>query len=423
MPIGFALLVILALVTQSGVLFFFLAVMLAGVLLSRWWIGHVGIALRVHRQLETRLFFQETTTITLSIINSSSLPAPWVVLRESVPADLMLPAHIVRVVSLAGGQSLSLTYDLTGKRRGFHTVGPLELTVGDVLGLAQRTFTIAAYHHIVVYPRLLTAHALDLPSVALFGDVRHQRPLLGDPSRLAGVRPYRAGDPLHDIHWPATATIGELQVKSYLPSTSIHVMVFLDMQRTSYSPMDILYTTDLAVSVAATIAQTVVAQRQEVGLATNGSLVLPPPDRAGYAQVPEGHDNATVVVADGLATRLLASGDLEVAVAPLLPASGRVHLMRLLDVLARVEIADRTEALREVLLRHSLALPWGSTIALITGCIDEPLILALARLRQAGLLVVLYVIARLDDEWARLQTRVQATGVRVRFVWQDGDLA
>ena len=59
----------------------------------------------------------------------------------------------------------------------------------------------------------------DIASRRPIGEIRIQHRLYEDPTRIAGVRRYEAGDPLNRVHWRATARTGQLHSKVYESST------------------------------------------------------------------------------------------------------------------------------------------------------------------------------------------------------------
>jgi uncharacterized protein (DUF58 family) len=426
--IGLLLALVVAAVFQSGPLFCAVAVVAVVTLGVRFWMRRVTAGLRVGRRFERRLFFGETTTVTLEIHNGSALPIPWLLVHESLPGAIATPGVVSQVLSLKGHETGTVTYQLTGRRRGFHAVGPLTLTIGDVFGLARTAVQVPEQPHLIVYPRILAPGELDLPTLALFGNVRSRRRTLGDPARVAGVRDYAPGDPLHDIHWRATAAVGALQVKQYQPATTIQTMIFLDLHRPGYtaaSAAAALYATDFAVTVAATVAHHLIGRRQEVGLVTNGRLVLPVDRRQASGDRPESaaRTDALVPADDPLVASAAhtLTGSVEVTPAPIPPGKGRGHLMRLLELLARVELQERGDPLVTLLNRHSVSLPWGSTAVVITGTPSDQLFMTLHRLREAGALVVLFLVARRPDQ-AALEARARALGIRLHAVWQDRDV-
>ena len=422
--IGLLLALVVAAVFQSGPLFFAVAVVAVVTLGVRFWMRRVTAGLRVGRRFERRLFFGETTTVTLEIHNGSALPIPWLLVHESLPGAIATPGVVSQVLSLKGHETGTVTYQLTGRRRGFHAVGPLTLTLGDVFGLVGTAVQVPEQPYLIVYPRILAPGELDLPTLALFGNVRSRLRTLGDPARVAGVRDYAPGDPLHDIHWRATAAVGALQVKQYQPATTIQTMIFLDLHRPGYtaaSAAAALYATDFAVTVAATVAHHLIGRRQEVGLVTNGRLVLPPAHDVASTHAP------TVLLDLAAGDPLVASaahtptGSVEVTAAPIPPGKGRGHLMRLLELLARVELQERGDPLVSLLNRHSVSLPWGSTAVVITGTPSDQLFMTLHRLREAGALVVLFLVGRRPDQ-AALEARARALRIRLHAVWQDPDM-
>ena len=57
----------------------------------------------------------------------------------------------------------------------------------------------------------LRASTASLGSVVSAAQLVHR--LYEDPTRISGVRPYEAGDPLNRVHWRATARTGALHSK------------------------------------------------------------------------------------------------------------------------------------------------------------------------------------------------------------------
>lgn len=417
MRIAVVAVLVLAIAFNSSLLFFFAALLLALRLAARLWVERVGAGLRVERRFERRIFHGETVEVAVTVSNTSALPAPWLRLRDHLPPALILPSVYSEVFTLGAGRAHRATYRLLGRRRGFHALGPLTLTVGDVLAQAQRVFTLAAAQYLIVYPRVLPLESLGLPTQALFGDLRSRHKIVGDPARLAGVRAYVPGDPLHYVHWRATARAGALQTKQFQPSTAVQTMIFLDMARDGYTLPDVPAATDLAVTLAASVAAYMIERRQEVGLASNGRVALPPSEAAvapDLALLLAGAAEPDEDAIKGNAGRPLP----RYAAAPLRAGKGHGHLMRILELLARLEIADEGAGFAALLREAGLELPWGTTVVAITGSLGDELFAALHRLREAGLLVVLLDVERRPDH-TEMQARAAALGVRLRIVGSE----
>lgn len=393
---------------QSGPLFFVLFLVLMLRLAARLWLRETTSSLAVSRAFEHRVFFGEQATVTLTFTNQGQLPIPWIEATESLPVALRQTERCSRVLALAPGQSCRVSYVLAGRRRGLYGVGPLSLATGDVFGLARRDLDLTQGESLLVYPRIMAAAELELPSLALFGDVRTRRRVLGDPARIGGIRDYQQGDPLHDIHWRATAAAGTLQVKQYEPATTVQTMLYLDLSRDSYPGDNIYEASELAISVAATVAQRLTVLRQEIGLVTTGCLPLgsDPGSSSGAVQL-------DVPVGTAAGTGLPAMA----VPAPLSPARGRRQFMQVLELLARLQVAPGILVPRD-LQATGLGLPWGSTLVLITGSPGSDWWPALHRLRQSGLLVVVLVISR-QGVTADQAASARGAGVRMHQIWTD----
>ena len=399
-------LLLIAAYFRSGPLVFAVGIVLVLLLASHIWLSAICRGLQIDRSLDTRLFFDETMDVTLSITNTSSLPVPWLELHESLPAALVLPNLLSRVIALGARQRVEIAYTLRGRRRGVHLVGPLHLAVGDVFGLARRELQMAQRHVVVVYPRMLAPSDLDLPAALLFGEIRSRRPFLGDPARIGGIRPYVPGDPLHDIHWRASAATNTLQVKQYQPATTLEVTVFVDLHRDSFSSADPLSAAELAITIAATVARQLIDQRQHVGVVTNGRLAI----------LPEASDEQTAQrIAPGTTPTTSDPETNLVAAAPIPAGNGQGQLMRILEMLARVELSDQGQHI-PVLIQQSGGLTWGSTVVVVTGQLHDTVLHALRRIRQRGTKVLVFTVEQQQDREAA-EARAHAAGITMRCVW------
>lgn len=109
---------------------------------------------------------------------------------------------------------------------------------------------------------------------------------------------------------------------------------------------------------------------------------------------------------------------------PSLPLrKGREHLMHLLDLLASIEVAPEDEgvAFLNLLSRRSMALPWGSTVLVVTAREVEGLLDTLLALRRRGLAVVL-VLTCPDRGFDATAQRADRIGVQALRIWNEQDL-
>ncbi len=384
-PLLLAILII-AFFTGSDSLFY-LAYALGGLaLLSRLWMRRALAGLQSERCFPRRAFFGERVTVTLRVANRGRWPLLWLQVHESLPLDLHVPNFVRRVVSLAPGESTTIRYTLSCRKRGYYPLGPLHLRTGDFFGLApEREATVAA-DTLIVYPKVVPLRHLGLPSQLPHGSLASRRRIFEDPSRFFGVRDYRPEDGLRRIHWKSSARADRLQVKRFQPAIALHTLVVLNLNADAYTPRTRLTAGEVGITVAASIAAHLVEQRQEVGLALLGG------DRvtgwAGLQVIP--------------------------------PARGRAHLVRLLERLARAEVAP-TLPLAEALPRTGADLGWGSTLVVITPGEEPRLLEALLQMRRQGFHLLL-VATDPRAPFRRLQGQLERIQVPACWVTHEQEM-
>jgi uncharacterized protein (DUF58 family) len=355
-------------------------------LLSRLWTRHTVNRLRIQRQFADRAFPGEQVTVTLTVQNDTRLPIPWLEVNESLPVEVSVPPSFRRVVSLDPQERRPLRYTLHCRRRGYYRVGPLTVRSGDLFGLEPHVHAQTAPDHVIVYPRVIPLQQLDLPTRSPLVAMPAQARLFEDPARIIGVRDYQRGDSLRRIHWTATATAGRLLVKRYQPSVARETWICLDLDEADYARRQRYTATELAIIVAASIANHIVVREGlPAGLITEGNDPLSKRDPPVPLQF------------------------------HMPPRSERSHLMSLLEVLARVQVTSGTRFV-DALRRECAKLSWGATLSVITGRESEELFDALVALRQAGFAVSLVLVQPAHPS-AELQKRADLLGVPVHRVW------
>ena len=124
-----------------------------------------------------------------------------------------------------------MIYQLKCNRRGYHQIGPLVVETGDLFGLHRRYRVLTSPHFLLVYPDVVPLEGYELASRRPIGEIRISHRLYEDPTRIAGVRRYEAGDPLNRIHWRATARTGHAHCKLYEPSCIVGATLLLDFHQ------------------------------------------------------------------------------------------------------------------------------------------------------------------------------------------------
>lgn len=361
--------------------------MLLGVyFIGRWWSQRALGSVTAVRTFSPRAFMGEKIPVRLEIRNNSWLPVVWLQYHESRPVELSLRSFLREVISLDPHERKVIDYELEGRKRGYYPVGPLVLHSGDLFGIAGVQERRVGESYLTVYPKIVPLTRVVIPTSSPLGTMRHNQPIFEDPSRVLGKRDYTTGDSLRRVDWKATAAAGRLQVKLFEPSIALETAIFLDLNAGEYNPRHRYDSTELAIVVAASLANWVIAQRQAVGLLTNGA------DPLAGGEPPQ----------------------------PVYPRRGRGQLIRILEVLARIQAAD-TYPLVESLERETVRLSWGTTLIVITPCLDETLFKGLFHARRAGLNAALIPCGTVSGS-AEARQRAQYFGFPYYPILAESDL-
>ena len=358
-------------------------------LLARWATPRSLAALRVRRQFVDHAFLGERIPVVLEVSNPSWFPIPWLRLTETMPLDLAASEQFNRVYSLRPREKVTIDYELHCTRRGYYPLGPLRLVVGDLFGFSDADGRDGAQQFLTVYPRIIPLVRLGLPSRLPHGTLPASRRIFEDPARLRGVREYQPGDNLRRIHWKASAHSDALLVKQFSPAISLESMVLLNLNTQDYHRQRIYSAGEWAIVVAASVATYLESMRQAVGLATNGR------------------------------DPLIADNSQQLTLIP--PRPGRLHLMKQLEVLARVEVAESAQPFMDWAQRSAVSLAWGTTVLAITPLADEAVCQGFHRLTRAGMNVVLLVTEPYAN-FGVVRERARRLGLRAYQTATEDDL-
>ena len=125
-----------------------------------------------------------------------------------------------------------IAYRLPTSRRGVIEVGPLDLKIGDPLGLTQASVRAAEVTGLMVHPQLIELR----PLVAIAGhdptaDQQPIRSLANSGDEFFALRPYVVGDELRRVNWRASARSDDLVVRQEERPKTGRVTVILDRRK------------------------------------------------------------------------------------------------------------------------------------------------------------------------------------------------
>jgi uncharacterized protein (DUF58 family) len=118
-------------------------------------------------------------------------------------------------LSLAPGENVRISMELTPSRRGVIPMGDIRALLPDPLGFFQKCSRIKSTPaRLVVLPKRYRLPSFSMPGSAAFrigGEETSNA--IGSAGEFVGLREYRPGDPLRQIHWKSWAHTGRPMVK------------------------------------------------------------------------------------------------------------------------------------------------------------------------------------------------------------------
>jgi uncharacterized repeat protein (TIGR01451 family) len=423
--VGVALLLMAALLLESGLLAYAMYVMvgllLVTRLMARSWVGNLSATRECNRQTAE---VGEKVAVAVTVRNSGMLPVPWVLLEDLLPGSalnqraprLRIKGKRLQIRMIGPGGQAVVRYQLNCRMRGYYQLGPLVLESGDLFGLHRRYRVETEPSYLMVYPKVVAVEGYDLASRRPIGDVRLVHRLYEDPTRIAGVRGYEAGDPLNRVHWGATARTGALQSKIYEPSTLSGATVVLDFHEKGYHRQGEPFRSELAITTTVSLANAVYELGQQVGLVSNGRDAADRLRLEGW-----GHEFQTRQAARQTAAMRDESDRLQPMIVP--TRRGSEQLQHIRECLARVELTDGltfAQLAQETIGR----LPRDATVIAVLPDVPVETALALGTLRRRGLAVTAVLIAFEPNQFQTGYGRLLAEGVRdIRHLRTEQGLA
>ena len=335
-------------------------VLFVGVLLRLWWDNSLRNLTYARTFANTRAFYGDSVPFTLTAQNLKPLPLTRIDVFEQVSPQGKIRDHELyssmetrnlmfeSVFSLGMYERVVHHYHLECDHRGWQTFGPTKLTVRDPFGATVRHLRLDDRNGVLVYPRMVPMSNFVVSPRQPLGDMKPATPLVDDPMRITGVRPYVPGDSPRRIHWRATARTGDLQTRVFESSASPVAAIFLDTITFSHlwegQNSNLL---ELSIVVAASMSRQMIDGRHQVGL---------------YANAPAGHRTRTVRIS---------------------PGRRGGQLQKILENLAMLQPAfgDRIE---KMIGQELHRLPWGATAVIITSQVTANFQRSLLRMARAG---------------------------------------
>ncbi len=270
------------------------------------------------RLSETRLFVDETMTVSGHVTNHGRLPVISLMVDDNAPRTFRLahkpdardahsagPAEnapnsllsrqlgeaedsearvsLAQLLALKPGEHTSRSTILRATRRGYYPFGPAQLRAFDMMGLSLAERVDYLRDTLIVYPRVYPLDKLGIPTRDPFGAMPAMRRLIEDPSLVMGSRDYQYGDSFRQIHWKSTAHMGRLQTRVCEHTSDPTAMILLNVTTLEHD----WHGTEVerfewALSVAGSVASWADEWGCTIGLSSNGCA----PNMPGAIRIP-----------------------------------------------------------------------------------------------------------------------------------------
>jgi uncharacterized protein (DUF58 family) len=225
--------------------------------------GHVGDGIRV----------------TYTLRNTSRLPKPWLEVHNPTSLPAGLPG---RAIALPGRTERTWLIRSPLTRRGHFRIEPLQIRTGDPFGFFESSASVGSGVNVTVYPRLEPVPLWKLPAANLDGSQATRERTLQTTPLATTVRPWAPGDAFNRIHWRSTARHGDIQVKEFDLEQTADAWIILDLERSPQRGSGDESTVEVAVRVAAAVADKGLVENRSVGMTVNAHrLAQLQPDRGG----------------------------------------------------------------------------------------------------------------------------------------------
>ncbi|MBR6186607.1 MAG: DUF58 domain-containing protein [Clostridia bacterium] len=255
--------------------------------------------LRYTRRFSRRTAFEGEDAEMVEVIrNDRLLFIPWVraesrlspYLRFGRQENLSISGERYHksIFTLAPFQQITRRHKVRLAHRGVYDAGNVTLSAGDLLTGGEGVAEMHSPAVITVYPKLLGENEIAVPFSRLQGEWVIRRRLIPDPFWINGIRAYQRGDSVRDIHWPASARMGEIQVKTHDDTADTRLLTVINVQMSEDQWGELMeYEQSLieyAISLAATVSIKALASGIAAGFAANMPMgetdtpALLPPD-------------------------------------------------------------------------------------------------------------------------------------------------
>ncbi len=330
------------------------------------WVGGLGgrPQVRLRRRLPPPGSAGETWSYDVEVENlGSTCLEGYFVEERALPSELRPAGEAVALPSLDPGAVVVVRLRLQLRRRGAFRLTELQVASAFPSGLLKSGARVPVDDRVLVYPRFSPMEPFEVPVGRTHqpGGVPAAAKV-GESSELLGLRAWREGDRVRDVHWPSFGRTGRLVVREFQEEYFARLALVIDL-----SPA-VAGLSEWRRALEATALEAKVEQALSVAAALTD-----------------------VLARQDFLIDLVAAGD---KVQRFTTGRALDHMEHVLELLACLESGDRLD-----------------TVALSEALVPE----------ASRLSVVFFVLTGWDPAWRTLIEQVRGLGLAVRVVMAAGE--
>lgn len=174
------------------------------------------------------------------VFNRKWLPLPWfkTEITTSKWLDFAGSQSVVTYNSrfvpsfflLKSYQKVTRRWKVQCLKRGIFDIEKVVMVSTDLLGQQVVSRSAEVDTRVTVLPKPADLEGMFVSARYLQGDYPVKNQLIPDPFYVSGVREYRPGDPMKNIHWNATAKLSRIMIRNMEYTTRQSITVVLNLQ-------------------------------------------------------------------------------------------------------------------------------------------------------------------------------------------------
>ncbi|WEV59914.1 DUF58 domain-containing protein [Bifidobacterium sp. ESL0728] len=176
-----------------------------------------------------------------------------------------------RIPALAPGKAKDEQVEFRATSRAILPVGPLKISKGDPFGIVRHEQSLSQSVQVFIHPQTVFLNSLDS---GIFRDLEGSPSgqVVDDDLDFYGLREYRPGDDMRNVHWLSSAKTGTMMVRQYEATKRTDTSITLGVNPTDYSTEDEF---ELAVSVAASIGTECLIEDRPLAIQAAADSLIP----------------------------------------------------------------------------------------------------------------------------------------------------